>query len=513
MRYRNPIIAGFNPDPAICRHGKDFYLVTSSFEYFPGVPIYHSTNLADWTLEGYCLTEYKQLPLDNCPPSGGIYAPTIYFHDGIYYVTTTNTNDMGNFIVFAENIHGPWSKPIKIDQEGIDPSILFDDGHIYYLTSASDQNGKPAILMSQIDISSGIRLTEAVCISHGCGGKYPEAPHLYKKDGIYYLLMAEGGTEYGHMVTIQRSGNPYGPYEPCPHNPILSHRDDMRGDICCTGHGDLIEDENGRWWMVCLGIRPCSSPQKGSVMLHHLGRETFLAPVTWADDGWPHVGNNGRLALEMDAELPGEAVRGISSDFYDNFENPQMKKSYTFLRNPVMENYKVDWQQQCLMLTGSDVTLNDIGSPTWIGIRQKAFKMEASVKMCLAGDGPGRAGITAYYNKDYHYDLFAERKDGKLLVALGRHIHDFYAVTALQIIDVSDYLSSERELELRIQTDKDVYRFEYRETGKTFRLLDTAATAGLCTEGTWVNTFTGTFIALFAEQTEARFRQFYVREI
>ena len=247
--YKNPILPGFNPDPSICKVDEDYYIVTSSFEFYPGVPIYHSRNLVNWELIGYCLTRKSQLDLENTQSSGGIFAPTLYHHNDFFFLATTDINK-GNFIVYAENIYGPWSDPVWIDQRGIDPSLLFDeDGTVYFL-SADNDGEVCSILMCTINIFTGEKLSKTHIINSGCGGRYPEGPHLYKIFGKYYLMLAEGGTEYGHMETIQRADSPYGPYEKCPHNPVLTHRNDMKGEICGVGHADIVEDGNGNWWAV-----------------------------------------------------------------------------------------------------------------------------------------------------------------------------------------------------------------------------------------------------------------------
>ena len=179
MKYRNPIISGYNPDPSICRVGEDYYIVNSSFEFYPGVPVYHSRNLVNWELEGYCLTEESQLDLHGCRPSGGIYAPTIRYHQGTFFMTTTNTSGKGNFIVHTTDMKKGWSKPAWVDQGGIDPSLLFDDdGTVYFASTSMDSEGKTGIFLCQVNPFTGERLTESVVISRGCGGRYAEGPHL-----------------------------------------------------------------------------------------------------------------------------------------------------------------------------------------------------------------------------------------------------------------------------------------------------------------------------------------------
>ncbi len=288
--FQNPIISGFYPDPSICRVGDDYYTVHSSFEYFPGVPIFHSRDLVHWEQIGYCLTRKSQLNLDHSRASGGIYAPTLRYHDGMFYMVTTRVDKGGNFFVTAKNPAGPWSDPIWVDASGIDPSLLFDaDGAVYYVRHEGMGDGH--IVLGKINVQTGKLDGGLKEIWKGTGGIWPEGPHLYKVNGKYYLMIAEGGTSYDHRITIARSDSPWGPFEGNPQNPILTHRGQPENPIQATGHGDIVETPDG-WWLVCLGIRP----QGGT--LHHLGRETYLTSFTWSADGWPVVRD---VALTMPA--------------------------------------------------------------------------------------------------------------------------------------------------------------------------------------------------------------------
>ncbi|MEJ2354837.1 MAG: glycoside hydrolase family 43 protein, partial [candidate division WOR-3 bacterium] len=292
--YTNPVIPGGFPDPSICRVGNDYYTVHSSFEYFPGVPVFHSKDLVHWKLIGYCLTSESQLPLENMRYSGGIYAPTIRYHDGIFYMITTNVDGGGNFYVTAKDAAGPWSEPVWLDKEGIDPSLLFDDdGKVYYTRHVGGGDGY--IGQTLLNIKEGKLEGNLKKIWGGTGGIWAEGPHLYKIDGKYYLMISEGGTSYGHMITIARSGSPWGPFEPNPDNPILTHKDLEESPFRALGHGDLVETQDG-WWIVFLGIRP----QGGHY--NHLGREMFLAPVQWNEEGWPVV--NGGNPIEKNMTAP-----------------------------------------------------------------------------------------------------------------------------------------------------------------------------------------------------------------
>lgn len=499
-KYKNPIIKGFNPDPSICRVGDDYYLVTSTFEFFPGVPIYHSKNLVDWKLINYCLTRDSQLNLRGCRSSGGIWAPTIRYHDGIFYMITTNVTDKGNFIVYTRDIEGEWSEPQWIDHKGIDPSLFFDDDGKVYFCGTHIDSGRQGIALFEINPLTGEKLSETVTISYGNGGTYPEAPHLYKINGYYYLMLAEGGTEYGHMVTIFRSKSPYGPYESCPRNPILSHKDYMGSPIQATGHADIVEDQNGNWWLVCLGIRPL--PGK---LLHNLGRETFLTPMKWDDNGWPVVGDNGRIALEMEGDLPGPDIDSNGSvNFVDNFDTDFLNLEWNFVRNPKYENYSLTERKGHLKITAGKERLND-SEPTFIGIRQKEFELCVKTKLLLDFTEEGqKAGLTAFYNKDYHYEIYVTKEFGKSYVILSKKVHDIEHISKKVEIDYHG------EIEFQIETGKEDYIFSYCLHDKWIK-LGTGKTAGLCTEGTMSKTFTGTYLGLFVSNAEAYFEYFSVK--
>ena len=247
QEYRNPVIPGYHPDPSVCRVGDTFYLVNSSFQYFPGVPIFQSKDMVHWQQIGNVLDRESQIPLKGASSWLGIYAPTIRYHEGTYYMITTNVGNGGNFIVTATDPRGPWSEPVWLKQQGIDPSLYFENGKCYMVSNPGD-----AIWLCEINPKTGEQLTESKQLWQGDGGRYPEGPHIYKKDGYYYLLISEGGTELAHRLTIARSRNIEGPYESNPNNPILTNcsRLGQSKQIQGTGHGDLVQAGDGNWWMV-----------------------------------------------------------------------------------------------------------------------------------------------------------------------------------------------------------------------------------------------------------------------
>ena len=500
MNYNNPVIRGFNPDPSICRVGADFYLVTSSFEYFPGVPIYHSRNLVNWECIGHCLTRKSQLDLSDASASGGIFAPTLRYHNGRFYMITTNV-ETGNFIVWTDDIYGEWSDPIPLVQGGIDPSLTFADGKTYVTTNTSSK-GEQGIHLSEIDIDTGEITSPERRISGACIGRFPEGPHLYKIGGKYYLLLAEGGTEYQHMATIQMADEPYGPYIPCPHNPILSHRFAEDMTIACTGHADIIDDENGGWWLVSLGVRTLSD-EKRYAMLHNLGRETFLAPVRWEQDGgvnWPVAGDGGRYRLTMNADLPEENKGQEPYVLNTSFSEAKPGNDFEYIREYDPECYLHDPAKGTLTVRGRGISLSkDKGKPSFIGIRQTDFVMKAEVYAECAGSGPAIGGITVFYNNEQHYDLVLKKDGGGTYVFLRKQIYDENVAGKEETAEAGG--------KVRLTVTADRYRYSFYCNG---RLIGSGTTTVMCSEAAQRNSFTGTFIGLFAEQGDVRFSRFSV---
>ncbi|MDE6518130.1 MAG: glycoside hydrolase family 43 protein, partial [Acetatifactor sp.] len=296
MKYTNPIIPGFYPDPSICRADGKYYMVCSSFQYFPGVPLFESQDLVNWRQIGHVLTRESQLLLAGADQSGGIYAPTIRCHEGRFYMVTTNVTSLGNFYVWTDDIYGEWSEPIQVQQGGIDPSLYFEDGKTYFMSNGDDDQGIPGVTQCEINIETGEKLSPSVCIWQGAGGRYLESPHLYKIKGQYYLMAAEGGTEYGHMVVYAKGPTVNGPFTNYPGNPVLTNRNLGGYVIQGCGHGDLVEDERGNFWMVHLAFRQIDR----WMTFHITGREVCLVPVTFGEDGWFTAGVGGVTPAEVE---------------------------------------------------------------------------------------------------------------------------------------------------------------------------------------------------------------------
>jgi len=479
MNYNNPVIKGFYPDPSVCKVEDKYYLVCSSFQYFPGVPLFHSKDLVNWTQIGHCLTRESQLNLDRIGSSGGVYAATIRHHEGRFYMVTTNVSIEKNFYVWTDDIQGEWSDPVFVDQGGIDPSFYFEDGKAYFMSNRWDENGAGGIVQCEIDINTGKKLTPSRVIWQGTGGRYLEGPHLYKINGMYYLVAAEGGTEYGHMVTYGRSKSLDGPFEAYPYNPVLTNRNLGGYEIQGVGHGDLIRDNTGNWWMLHLGFRQISK----WLTYHHLGREVFLTPVHFNTEGWFTAGSLGTARRNVTDERSDQIVLQKEKRCY-TFENTEWDKDWCFLRLPVMKNYLLDNNK--IRLMGTEISLDAADSPTWIGLRQKDFK---AVITCDVKIQDGEAGITLYMDENHHYDLYIRRNDNSFEVIVRLCIGN------IKSIEHKLDLSETKSASLRIEADPENYRF-FTKIGDKDILLGDAFTRYLSSEV--AGGFTGVMIGLYA---------------
>lgn len=489
MTYTNPILPGFHPDPAICRVGSDFFLVTSSFEYFPGIPLFHSRDLVHWEQIGHVLTRDSQVTLAHDAPNClGIYAPTIRYHDGIFYCIVTNVGGErnGNFFVWTDDPYGEWSEPVFLPFGGIDPSLLFDDdGKIYY--SGTDEG----VFIAEIRLDDNHCCTgvgEKHYAWNGSGGNNPEGPHLYKINGLYYLMVAEGGTEYCHMETIARSQNVYGPYEPCPHNPILTNRSTGL-PIKATGHADLVEDAAGNWWAVCLGIRPVGYPFR-----HNLGRETMLAPVTW-ENGWPTIGENGHITETVSTPLLPDRDPDFQSRYYipasamtDSFDSATMHLSWNTIYNPEPDCYS--FTPDGLILHGNHCDISSAEPKALLCRRQEHFDFTAEVTFCMKVPAEGdEAGLSVYMNNRHHYEAALTVKDGRRQLILRRQIGSLCAIE--QTIDYD-----KDTVTLQLCGSRECYTFSYLSPQGEAVRIGSGEAQYLTTEVG--GCFTGNYIALYA---------------
>lgn len=388
--YKNPVIPGFFPDPSVCRVRGDYFLAASSFTYFPGVPILRSTDLVHWTQIGNALDRPSQLDLvaTAAYPSGGVFAPTLRHHDGRFWlITTVFGRRLANFFVTAEDPAGPWSDPVPVDLPGIDPDLAWDDDGNCWAHCAF-----MSIVRCRIDDRTGVLLDGPDATWSGTGLQYPEAPHLFRRGDLWYLVIAEGGTERGHAVSVARGPSPLGPWEPCPRNPILSHRSTDR-PIQNTGHADLVEAGDGSWWMVLLGTRP-----RGSTPGYHvLGRETFLVPVDW-NDGWPVP---QELTLEMQTPPPAPSA-ATPPPTRDDFDHDRLGPTWVSVRGPLGERGSLRERPGWLTLRGDDRGMEDPW-PTFVGRRQQDLRFRA--RTLVEVDDAAEAGLVVRIDERHHYDV------------------------------------------------------------------------------------------------------------
>ncbi|MFW6308799.1 MAG: glycoside hydrolase family 43 protein, partial [bacterium] len=410
-----------------------------------------------------------------------IYAPTLRYHDGEFYLVTTNVGGEGNFFVHTEDPAGEWSDPVWLDIGGIDPSLCFDeDGTVYLTGQGKGEFGEGGIAQAELDIETGKLLTPWIKIWEGTGGRHPEGPHLYHINNTYYLMIAEGGTEYGHMETIARSDSPWGPFESCPHNPIISHRDRGRHPIQGTGHADLIEDDKGNWWLFFLAFRITGG------QYHHLGRETFLAPVEW-EDGWPLVNGDGTVELEMDVNRK-IAEQEIKNDFRDDFNGDELGLEWNFLRKPIDDNISLQKRTGWLRLYGNKLNLSNPDSPVFVGKRQNDFNCRVEVKLDFEPIKAGEeAGLSVFMNENHHYEIAISKINDNKKIIVRRRIGSLQTVTADEIVEEGSVI-------LKVKADKNKYYFSYEQNNETL-LMDDGETRYLSSEV--AGGFTGVYLAMY----------------
>jgi len=489
---KNPILPGFHPDPTICRAGNKYYLATSTFSYFPGVPVYESTNLIHWRQIGNVLTRDSQLPLTGCGHSEGIFAPTLRFHNGVFFLITTNLTGGGNFIVTARDPRGPWSEPHWLGDgaQGIDPSLFFDDdGSCWYVGQRYKEkrlyDGDCEIYLSRLDLKT-MRLTGSVTVLADGFQKdavWAEGPHIYKREGYYYLLHAESGTSFHHSVMVARSEKIDGPYEYCRSNPILTHRH-LGADFPVTsvGHADLVEDGSGSWYMVALACRP-----EDRYTL--LGRETFLAKVSW-EDGWPVV-NPGVGRLEETVELPGPSSEEDKGSKHYTFDRDTLPPEFLTLRNHRENHLSLEARPGYLRLRMGKDSLKDLGEPAYAALRvqHKRFDVQCVLEPFFRGNGC--AGLALVQNEQNQLRLECFLDGGVPAVRTVKTVNGLDRMLGIQA------LSPAKELRLRLSIDglsADAFVYENGAwsplcRGQDLRTLSTELCGGFvgCTVGMYAS--------------------------
>ena len=461
---RNPILAGYYPDPSIVKVDTEYYLVNSSFTHFPGIPIFRSQDLVNWTQIGNVIDRPDMLDFSGLTVSRGVFAPTIEFHDGLFYVINTCVDCGGNFIVTARDPAGPWSDPQWLPHVGgIDPSLFFDeDGKVYILNNDAPEGeplyeGHRAIWIREVDAETFEPIGEAVVAVNGGVdlSQQPvwiEGPHLYKVDGTYYLSAAEGGTGPQHSQVVLMADSPMGPFTPHPDNPVLTQRDlpeDRPNPITSVGHVDFTQDDDGNWWAVFLGTRPYQGNE------YNTGRETFLMPATW-ENGAPRITEPGEVMSyvverpALPAQSPGPLPLTGNFTYTDEFDEAALPMHWLMVRTPSEQWYRLG--EGNLFLSPDAEPIGTAGQPNFLGRRQQHTNAEAVTEVSFTARAPGaEAGIAAFQNDAAYYTLGASvDADGTPVVRLRKRFGDDMPETGEVVAEVPAASGNGEPLKLKI---------------------------------------------------------------
>lgn len=515
--YTNPILSGFYPDPSICRAGEDYYLTTSTFAYFPGLPIFHSKDLVNWKQIGHAIDRAEQMDFAGAGVSRGLFAPSISYHKGTFYIVCTLIDKLGNFVITAKDPKGPWSNPVALPQvNGIDPSLFFDeDDKAYVVYNSIPPDNKPlhdghrTIRMYPLDWQN-LKVTgsETLLVNGGTDmAKKPvwiEAPHIIKKDGWYYLICAEGGTGYNHSEVVFRSKSVDGPYISYEKNPILTqrHLDRSRHNpVTTTGHADFVETPDGKWYAVFLACRPYEGDH------YNIGRETFMAPVNWKD-GWPHI-LEGNEIVQYEYPVPMPAITSkitnpYSGDFTykDNFDKKQLDHRWIFLRAPLESWYSLAEKNGMLSIRLKPETVSGKSNPSFIGHRQQHLKGEVSTALSFKTKSDNeKAGLIIFQNENHYYFLCQSYKNNLPVVELFKGRGNKSIDKEPELIASHAIKETKGLLRLKIQFNKGEYSFFYAIGNKKwFNMLKEAVDGKFLSTAT-AGGFVGSVFALYATST------------
>jgi xylan 1,4-beta-xylosidase len=417
MKFNNPILSGFNPDPSIIRVGNDYYIATSTFEWFPGVQIHHSTDLVNWKVVTHPLKTTQQLDLKGVPDSCGVWAPCLSYHEGIFYLVYSNVKsfdgvwkDTPNYLVTTNDILGEWSAPIYLSSVGFDGSLFHDlNGKKWFTSMIVDhRKGKffGGIILQEYSQELNRLVDNSKLIFEGSEIGKTEGPHIYQKDGYYYLLTAEGGTEYGHAVSIARAREIEGPYELHPQNPILSAANLPEHPLQKCGHADLVQTKEGYWVIVFLVGRPLSV--KGRCIL---GRETAIEELSWPEGQWPELVNGNRLPRLTNGMEDSEVCK---TQIFHEFDGVDMPLDFQSLRIPIAEDWcTLKANPSHVRLYGRE-SLSSTHNQSLVGCRVQNFHVEVSMKLRFEPiHFQQMAGLVFYYNTAHYHYLYLSAVDNQ----------------------------------------------------------------------------------------------------
>ncbi|MFI3263516.1 MAG: glycoside hydrolase family 43 protein [Rikenellaceae bacterium] len=493
--FDNPILPGYHPDPSICRVGEDYYLINSSFEWYPAIPIYHSKDLVNWELIAYGGTKENNFKLDyDAKDSGGIFAATIHYHDGLFYIITTNTGRQGNFYITAENPAGPWSEPVYIGTTGIDPALFWDeDGRSYYvgqgnITGTEDYQGQKGAWLQEIDLKAGKMIGEAKQLTHGHSSRAraAEGPHLYKIGGKYIIMLAEGGTYRGHAMTTFHSDSLWGPYLASTANPIITHRHlGPQYPISSIGHADIVQTQHGDWWMVALGRRHFN----GFV---YLSRETFLSPLSVRTENTPY--NEVMLVVnEGEGKIPEVAQRPnlpwtpyVKAPIRDNFEGDKLDAEWNFLR--VIESEWHTLKDGKLTVELRPESAREFVNPSLIAKRISHHTFTASTRMNFKTKKANEQAGLVLYRSSICYMTFT-KSNGELIVT--SRIKGEEAEVARVKCDLD-------ELILAMESDGKDVTFKYCAPDKPYVTIENVSVPLAVISDDYIGKYSGPMIGVYA---------------
>ena len=489
MNIENPILAGFNPDPSLCRKGDDYYIAVSTFEWFPGVRIFHSKDLKNWRFAASPLDTLEKLNMIGNADSGGIWAPALSYHDGLFWLLYTDVKAVGvpwkngkNFLVTAENIEGPWSDPIHMDNGGFDPFLFHENDKKYFVYRAwgpahhSDPHSR--IVLKEYDHKTQTLSEEFNYLYNGTDFRYTEGPQIFKRNGYYYLITSEGGTTYEHRVTVCRSKSLLGPYEESPLNPLITTWDDPLNPLQKAGHSSFMQTENGDWFIAYLMARPLRMDkpilaQNGRGFCS-LGRETSLDRIEWVDD-WPKVVGNNHPKLQI--PVPQELVEhkwedDINGSFVDNFDKSTLSYHWQTLRIPFAQIGSLTDRKGALRLYGRDSLISTFEQST-VGTRWRHHKFQVTVKMTFnPSHFQQSAGMSCYYNTTHFTYLNLSREIDSNKKILSIHEVDKGNLSTSYYLD--NHIEVPEDIQaiwLRVNVDNLYYQYGYSFDGINFITL------------------------------------------
>lgn len=511
--FANPVLPGFQPDPSVVRVGDDYYLVNSTFSWFPGLPVYHSRDLVHWRQIGNAIDRPGQLTIGKVGVTRGLFAPAISHHGDRFYIVNTCIDCGGNFIITADDPAGPWSDPHWLDFGGIDPSLFVDnDGRAWIAYNDAppgppEYDGHRALWIQQIDLAAmKMAATRTLLVDKGVVAAdkpvWAEGPHIYKVGRFYYLTAAEGGTADRHSQTIYRAETVTGPYVAGPRNPILTQRDLPEGrawPVQATGHADFVELVDGSWWAVFLATRPYAGQQT------NLGRETFLLPVAWKD-GWPEILPPG-AAVPPTARRPAlPAFAGDSlDDWRDEFDDSRLALDWMMLRTLRGRNWwSLSDQRGALHLTARPVAAGSLDQPSFVGKRLRHHDAVIETSVAFAPQAVGdRAGLLALTDENHFLFLGRERlADGDAIV-VRRRAGDGEPADGVVTgrVALADKVPGAIDLQVRIRRDKADLRWRVHGAADWQQLATGVDASILATVGAGL--FTGAVIGPHAARADA----------